>query len=236
MTRGRSAAWGRRRMAAASARPSISGICMSRMATSNTSPWFSHARASGPEAAACASICHEVACKVSMRRLVALSSTSSRRLPDSSDWSPGGQVCPGAASACKVKWKMEPWEGRALRPHVTAHQLGQALADGQPKTTAPEAAGGRGVYLAEGMEQAVHALGRDAEARITDADMQLVTWRRSVTGHRRPVVCGQRPGVHRHHHFTFFGELDGVAEQVARIWRTRVTSPTMAGGTPSSKI
>jgi len=56
----------------------------------------------------------------------------------------------------EMKGRANSW--LAADPHRPAHQLSQALADGQPEASAPVAPGRRGIHLAEGLEQAIHPL------------------------------------------------------------------------------
>ena len=60
----------------------------------------------------------------------------------------------------------------ALGPHSAAHHLGQPLADRQAQAGATILAGRRGVNLAEGLEQAIHAVGRDADASVAHRDVE----------------------------------------------------------------
>ena len=71
-----------------------------------------------------------------------------------------------------VKWKVDALarHAAALDPDASAHQLDQALADGQPEAGAAVAPRGRGVDLAEGLEQPVLAVGRDADAGVRTAN------------------------------------------------------------------
>ena len=56
----------------------------------------------------------------------------------------------------EMKGRANSW--LAADPHAPAHQLSQALADGQPEAGTPVASGRRGIHLAEGLEQASHPL------------------------------------------------------------------------------
>ncbi len=53
-----------------------------------------------------------------------------------------------------------------------AHQLGQALADGQAQAGAAEPTSSGGVGLTEGLEQPAHAIRRDADARVAHGEDQ----------------------------------------------------------------
>ena len=98
-------------------------------------------------------------------------------------------------------------EGRALLLLAldrdrAAHQLHEALRDGEAEAGAAEAARRRGVDLAERREEHVHPVGRDPDARVADGELDLV---RAAAGRR---------GVHEHHDLAALGELDRVREQV----------------------
>ena len=73
------------RISPASSAPSISGMCISRIARSKRSPSFSHFSASFGVSVARVSVPHFAVCSANILRLVALSSTISSRLPISSD-------------------------------------------------------------------------------------------------------------------------------------------------------
>ena len=62
--------------------------------------------------------------------------------------------------------------GIALDPDLAAHQLGQALADGQAQAGAAVMAGGGGIHLLERFEQAVLLVQRDADAGVAHGEMQ----------------------------------------------------------------
>ena len=90
-----------------------------------------------------------------------------------------------------------------LHPHRTPHQLQQALADCQPQPGAAVLACGGAVCLREMLEDLLAGFGRNANPGVFHAD-----------AHCSPVVVVPEQR-NPHHHFTFFGELDGVADQVA---------------------
>ena len=107
------------RMASASAMPSMSGICMSRMATSKGSPRRIHSSASAPWAALRARIPQFCACSVRMRRFVSLSSTIRMRRPESEGCALRCQIRAwvGTEAAVIVKEKVEPSPG-TLSTHI----------------------------------------------------------------------------------------------------------------------
>mmetsp|Transcript_96427 Transcript_96427/g.268038 ORF Transcript_96427/g.268038 Transcript_96427/m.268038 type:complete len:206 (+) Transcript_96427:228-845(+) len=100
--------------------PSISGMCMSSTARSKGSDSAS-CRASSGDAVSRTTMPHLPACSARMRRLVALSSTTSMRRPLSAGCAPiRSRRGPGArAAACSgsVKQKRQPWPGPALSAH-----------------------------------------------------------------------------------------------------------------------
>jgi hypothetical protein len=53
------------------------------------------------------------------------------------------------------------------------HEFGEAVGDGEAETGAAEAARGSGIDLGEGPEEAVHPVGRDADAGVADAEVEL---------------------------------------------------------------
>ena len=65
---------------------------------------------------------HAAACMARMRRLVALSSTISRRLPRSSGWLSARKAGAGADVSAggvrTVKWKVDPLPAPALSTHI----------------------------------------------------------------------------------------------------------------------
>mmetsp|Transcript_893 Transcript_893/g.2107 ORF Transcript_893/g.2107 Transcript_893/m.2107 type:complete len:204 (-) Transcript_893:933-1544(-) len=117
-TRGSAGFRSRRRRARAT--PSISGMCMSSTARSKGSDSAS-CRASSGDAVSRTTMPHLPACSARMRRLVALSSTTSMRRPLSAGCAPiRSRRGPGArAAACSgsVKQKRQPWPGPALSAH-----------------------------------------------------------------------------------------------------------------------
>ena len=62
----------------------------------------------------------------------------------------------------------------ALDADRAAHQLDEALRDGEPEAGAAEAARRRRVHLAERGEEQVHPVGRDPDARVADCELDLV--------------------------------------------------------------
>ena len=167
-----------------------------------------HASASAGDPVARDSMPQASRCAVRMRRLVALSSTTSTRLPRSDGCTPlrSRRVGPGdsAATARIVKRKSLPDPHLARDADPPAHQLGQPLADRQTQTGAAVAARGRGVDLAERLEQAVEPVRRDADAGVADREGQLVKGSRVLDTVR----------AHREHDLAPLGELHRVREQV----------------------
>ncbi len=87
--------------------------------------------------------------------------------------------------------------GLALRPDPAAHPLGQALADGQAEPGATVAAIRGGVHLAERLEEAVEAVGGDADAGVPDHEVQLVTPRRDLEGLHGDADLARLRELHR---------------------------------------
>ena len=141
-------------------------------------PARTQASACSGEAVSRASMPQLRACRTRMRRLVVLSSTTSSFLPASSGWS--GDRCgrafrAGASGAFDREVEGRPLAGAgAFCPHIAAHHLAQAAADDQTQAGAAKAAGRGSVHLAESLEEAVHALGRDADAGIADGEVDGV--------------------------------------------------------------
>ena len=96
----------------------------------------------------------------------------------------------------------------ALGPHGAAEHLGEALADREAEAGAAVLAGGRVVDLAKRLEQAVHAVGADADAGVGDRELQLVA-RGGVA-----VALGELAGADGDGDLAAGGELDGVADEV----------------------
>jgi hypothetical protein len=103
---------------------------------------------------------------------MALSSTSSTRLPISSL---GARRRGPRRHLGRLGGDGEMERGAlardALHPHRAAHQLGQPLADGEAEAGAAVLARGRRVELAELLEQAVDAIGGDADAGVAHGDV-----------------------------------------------------------------
>ena len=98
--------------------------------------------------------------------------------------------------------KRRPLADLALRPDTAAHQLAQALADGEPESRAPVAARGGGIGLAERLEEATEPVRRYPDARVAHGEVDLVAG--SIQRRRR----------HRDHDLARLGELDRVAQEV----------------------
>ena len=100
----------------------------------------------------------------------------------------------------------EPERGPLARcagdTHFAAHQLGQALGNGQPQARAAIPPGGGGVGLLEGLEQSGHLLFVQTDAGVAHGEAQ---------GHRR---AGMGQLADAHHHLARRRELDGVVDVV----------------------
>ncbi len=90
-----------------------------------------------------------------------------------------------------------------LRPDAPAQQSHQPLRDGQTEPGAAEAARGRSVDLAEGLEQPIHPVGGDADAGVAHEEAQP-----------DPRVVGRAEHLDAHNHLAALGELHGVTREV----------------------
>ncbi len=97
----------------------------------------------------------------------------------------------------------------ALGHDRAVHQLRQAAADGQAEARAAVAPRDRQVALAERLEEADHALRRDADAGVLDLGHDLPAGRSGPS--RAP---GQLVARDAQHDLAALGELDGVGEHV----------------------
>ena len=192
----------------ASARPSISGMCMSRIARSNASPASSQrsasARRSRRPRTACPT-CRSAA--ASTRRLVALSSTTSTRLPSSSGCTPTKSRCRAAGSsavgAAIVNRNVEPLPGPSLSAHMRPPiSSARRLLIARPRPVPP--------YL-----------------RVVEESAWENDWnRRPMPSGERPMpvsrtanvsstsAAGGRGRADGQHDLAGLGELHGVGEQV----------------------
>ena len=111
-SRGNAAAVRCSRIARARATPSSSGMCMSRIPASNSSPAWIQARASRGEPVVRTAIPQVSRYAARIRRLVSLSSTTSTRLASSVGCVPcssrRGGTAPSAEGACTVNRNSEP--------------------------------------------------------------------------------------------------------------------------------
>ena len=162
---------------------------------------------------------HLAVCSASTRRLVALSSTISTRLPCSSGCTPmksrrvlGGSSATGASM---VKEKVEPVPGPvALDPHAAAHQLGQALADRQAEA-------GAAVLARGAASRPARTTGTAGSCPRADRPMPVSrTAKVSRRGRRgrasRVTVSTTSPAS---------VNLTALLSRFSRIWRSRVRSP-----------
>ena len=91
----------------------------------------------------------------------------------------------------------------AVYPDGSVHQLSEAPADREPETGAAEATAGRCISLAEGLEEPIGTVGRDADARVAH---------RHVVADRVRAFRGS--GGRRDDDLARVRELHGVVEQV----------------------
>ena len=208
---------------------------MSSMARSNGSPRLIHFNASAGVSLSRACMPQACNCRVRMRRLVALSSTIRTRFSFRAGWMPcrSRRLRSGIAtvSVWMVKWKAEPSPGIPL---LSAHilppiRLVRRLLMANPRPVPP--------YLREVEESAWL---KDWNSRpIRSAGMPMPvsrTLNSSATAFDFPV-SGNADARD-----TFITtspcsvNLTALPSRLIRIWRRRVTSPRMAGGTSFSKI
>ncbi len=107
-------------------------------------------------------------------------------------------------------------EGRAFA-HFTgdrdpaSHQLNQSLADDQSQPGTALGAGGGGIDLTEGLEEEVHLLVGDANARIADGKAEFPE---ALRGGGIGRLVRHRLGAHLQADFALGGKLDGVSQEV----------------------
>ena len=147
-----------------------------------------------------------------MRRLVALSSTTSTRIAGTRSRGRGGRR--GSASAGTsnraVKWKVLPWPGLALDPDPAAHQLDQLAGDGQAQPGAAVLARRRAVRLGERLEDRLAACPAGCRCRCRGPRSAGAASR----DRNRSRTSSARPLHDRTTTSPALGELDGVADQV----------------------
>jgi hypothetical protein len=91
---------------------------------------------------------------------------------------------------------------RALQPDAAAHQPDKVLGDRRAQARPAEAPGGGLVGLREALEDLALRLGRDADPRVPDRELE----------------ARRRVGLREHRHMdgdaAFLGKLDGVADEI----------------------
>ena len=216
----------------ASRRRPCSGIMQSSSATSKRSP-PSAARAPRAELGASVAIMPHARhlrgrcagssrCRRRSARAARRARPAARRRP-----APASSVRRRVGHDRDVKRAALAGPGSLSPPIVAAHQLGQPLADREPEPGAAVAARGRGVDLAERLEQALACRRRRCRCRCR------APRRRSHT--TEPAARRLALRRDRQHDLAALGELDRVDEQVEqdlpqRVRRRRRSAP----GTPSS--
>jgi len=151
--------------------PSTSGIWKSSSAASNF-PRPSSSRASAAEAATTGTAAHSRSWSfedASVRRVVVDHQDAAAgdaafllREVEAAEAGRGGHL--------DGEGKGGAFSRLALHPHVSPHQDGHALADGEAEAGAPVAAGGGAVDLLERFEEAGKGLGGDADAGVGDGE------------------------------------------------------------------
>ena len=162
-----------------------------------------------------------------MRRLVALSSTTSTRLPVSSGCAPtksrGRAGCSVAVGAWIVKENVDPLPGPSLCAHMRPPiSSARRLLIASPSPVPP--------YLRVVDESACE---NDWNSRLMpSADRPMPVSRTAKVSSACPPAAGAAVTVSttspRSVNFT------ALESRLRMIWRSRVTSPTMAGGTSPS--
>ena len=153
----------------------VSGNCRSRMTASNGA-----ASASSVERLAAVWAQSRRSCPIArprcamMRRLVALSSMTSRRLPANCGCGAcqAGGAVGGDAWAEMVKWKVAPLPASLSTQIFPPSNSVSRLQIARPKPGAAVVAGGRGIHLLERLEQPVLLVERDADAGVAHGEMQ----------------------------------------------------------------
>src|SRR5215472_3862452 len=115
----------------------------------------------------------------------------------------------GAGSALRLVGESEtqdeaeraPLTGLAFHGQVAAHETDELFGDGEPQASSAVSSRGAGIGLREILEDDRLLFARNADSGVGDAERQTVRQRFRV-------------GLHPQHHFSPFGELDGVAQQV----------------------
>ncbi len=131
---------------------------------------------------------------------------------------------PGSCrSNLAVNQKVDPAPGSLSTPISPAHQLDQALGDGQAEAGAAEAAGRGGVGLRERLEQRVGLLRRECRCRCR-APRTAASPRRPTPRPARRVTATSPRSVN----------LTALPSRLMSTWRSRPGSPRSADGTSGS--
>ncbi len=151
---------------------------------------------------------HLAICRLSTRRLVALSSTTSTRRPASSGCAPtksrlraGGSSATGARDGeAERRCRGPGHRSRAhMRPPISSTRR-RLIA--KPEAGATVLARGRGIGLARTIGRDAHVFGRQADAGVAHGEGQL------------DCAVDRRARADRQHDLACVGELDRVRQQV----------------------
>ena len=139
-----------------------------------------------------------------MRRFVALSSTTSTRNPSRAATGAAGRAGGISEESRKraVKWKVLPTPSSLsthTRPSIKSTSAEEMA---NPEAGAAELTRGRAIGLFEGLEDDFLLVGRNADARIANGEMEC------------HAVGVDRLAADGHNDLAAFGEFDGVADQI----------------------
>ena len=158
---------------------------------------------------------HALAWCIRIWRLVALSSTTSRRAPSSSRGCAARRAATG--SSTRLKRNTEPRPGALLTSMRAAHHLDQLLRDREAEAGAAVAARCRAVGLREGLEQAGALRLADADAGVAHGEQQR---RRAAPDRRCTSIATSPRSVN----------LMALPSRLISTWRSRCGSPRTAAG------
>src|SRR5262245_57919218 len=109
-----------------------------------------------------------------------------------------------------------PWF--TFNAHLATHEFYESLADRQSQPSPPILARVRTVDLTECAEEAVHSLGRNADARVLYRKMEFVPLCGGRCAGARSdcasIAMSQRYGTNANDNLAGWCELDGVAEKI----------------------
>ena len=197
---------------------------MSRTARSKASPASSQRSASRADSVERDAIPHFAVCRSSTRRLVALSSTMSRRLPSSAGCTPMNSRCRAAGNspigATTVKKKVEPRPGPSLCAHIRPPMSSASRRlIASPRPVPP--------YLRVVDESACENDWNSLPMASTDRPMPVSRTANVISDFALGI--GFAPTERTTSPLSV--NLTALERRFSRICRSRVTSPTIASGT-----